>query len=335
MATHISIGNLSGDHQFERRIGLQTNKLRTIGDLKVALVGPLGLPRDRFDVIKMSEALLCNDEELLTRSVWSSKIVLVIHPPSRPIFDHLMTTETDMVNGEYEDDQRTVMSCGHGIAPATLYEYCWNQLQQGDLEFKCPAMDEFRVRGTQTTCGAIWTLYELTVKAQLSQDERILFEMKLSKNSLIKMKDVQECPFCRSLAVRENVKNDRVRCINCCQTNPENAEFCWQCLRPWLTTNSNYCGNLSCSTASGPKATQAILTTCVSKVMGDFKRTSPTVRACPSCSVLVEHTSGCKQMTCKCKHIFCFICLRPWKQKGVSGGCDYGNNCDPAKCQTI
>ncbi|XP_033727795.1 E3 ubiquitin-protein ligase dbl4-like [Pecten maximus] len=335
MTTYISIGNLSGERQYEQRIGLQIHKMRTIGDLRVALVGPLGLPRDRFDVIKMSEALLYNDTELLTHNDWSSKMVLVIHPPSRPIFDHLKTTETDMVNGAYEDEQRTIMSCGHGIVPATLYEYCWNSLQQGDLEFKCPAIDEFSVRGAQTTCGATWTLYELTIKAQLSQDERILFEMKLSKNSLAKMNEVQECPFCRSLAVRDNIKNDRVVCINCSKTNPDNSEFCWQCLHPWTTPNAIYCGNLSCSTSKGQTATQEILRTCSSKVMGDFNRASPTVRACPSCSALVEHTSGCKQMTCKCKHIFCFICLKPWKKKGVSGGCDYGNNCDPAQCQSV
>ncbi|XP_060077686.1 E3 ubiquitin-protein ligase RNF144B-like [Ylistrum balloti] len=335
MTTYINIGNLSGDPRYERRIGLQIQKIRKIGDLKLALEGPLGLPRDRYDVIKMREALLYDEAELITPTVWSTKVVLVIHPCSRPVYDHLKTSETDIVNGDFEDEQRTIMSCGHGIVPETLYDYCWNGLKQGGLEIKCPAIEEFRVRGTQTTCGSLWTLYELTVKAQLSQDERILFEMKLSKNSLMKMEGVQECPFCRSIAVRDNVSNDRVLCINCCNTNPDNAEFCWQCLHPWKTTNTNYCGNLSCSTSKGPKATQEILRTCPSRSIGGHKRTTPIVRACPSCQVLVEHTSGCKQMTCKCQYIFCFICLQPWKQKGVNGGCDYSINCDPAPYQSV
>ena len=36
----------------------------------------------------------------------------------------------------------------------------------------------------------------------------------------------------------------------------------------------------------------------------------PTLRACPSCSTMVEHTMGCYKIICvSCQSSFCFICL--------------------------
>ena len=36
----------------------------------------------------------------------------------------------------------------------------------------------------------------------------------------------------------------------------------------------------------------------------------PTLRTCPSCCTVVEHTEGCYKMTCvSCRNSFCFICL--------------------------
>ncbi|OWF38825.1 potential E3 ubiquitin-protein ligase ariadne-2-like [Mizuhopecten yessoensis] len=332
MATEICIETLSGDRKYERSIKLDRRKIKSVVELEKILSAELRLPVERFDIVKMAEALVYENQHPLTANTdLGNPLRIVVHPETRPVYGHLVTSAKDMIM-DFEEDDRTYMSCGHAIVPDNLYDLCWNSLKDGAVQFQCSAIDTFNVRGKQTTCDAIWTLYELTVKAQLSTDERVLFEMRLSKNSLQKRKDVQECPFCRCLSARASENNNRVVCINCQQTNPDNSEFCWQCLHPWkVSANGDFCGNLECTTAKGALMSQEILRTCAKKTIDQYKNV-PAVRACPGCHALVEHERGCKRMPCKCKHEFCFVCLKPWS----STGCGYNKACASiATCQEI
>ncbi|XP_033727798.1 probable E3 ubiquitin-protein ligase ARI7 [Pecten maximus] len=332
MANRINTETLSGDRRYERSITIDRSKVKSIHELKKILAVKLGLPIERFDVVKMAEALVYENQEPVTSNTnLGNPIHIIVHPETRPVFDHLVTSAKDMIM-DFEEEKRTVMSCGHGIVPDNLYDLCWNNLKDGAVQFQCPAIDTFNVRGNQKTCDEIWTLYELTVKAQLSADERILFEMRLSKNSIQKENGVQECPFCRCLSIRASEKNNRVRCLNCYKTKPDNAEFCWQCLHPWkVNAAADFCGNLECTTAKGLHMSQDILRTCAKKTIDQY-RDVPAVRACPSCHALVEHERGCKRMPCKCKYQFCFVCLKPWR----SDGCGYNSKCvSVAPCQVI
>ncbi|XP_060077699.1 uncharacterized protein LOC132557221 [Ylistrum balloti] len=331
MAKMINTETLSGDKRYERTITVDLQKTKSIYDLKKKLATELGLTVDRFDIVKMADALVYENQQQLVSTDLDDPIRIIIHPEMRQVYDHLVTLAKDMIM-DFEEDDRTIMSCGHGIVPDNLYDLCWNNLKDGAVQFECPAIETFNVRGNQNSCRAIWTLYELTVKAQLSADERILFEMRLSRNSLQKDNDIQECPFCRCLSTRSSEKNNRVRCLNCYQTNPENAEFCWKCLHVWKeNAAADFCGNLECTTAKGQHMSQEILRTCAKKTIDDY-RNVPAVRACPSCHALVEHARGCKRMPCKCKFQFCFVCLKPWS----STGCGYNKRCaSVAACQTL
>lgn len=326
----IKTETLSGDRQYSRSITIDQTKVHSIRELKKVLGVKLGLLADRFDIVKMADVLLYDDQERLPDNL-ASPLHIIVHPAERTVFDHLVTPAKDMIN-DFEDDDRTMMSCGHGIVPDNLYDLCWNNLKQGAVEFQCPAIEQFNVRGNQAPCGEIWTFYEVTIKAQLSVDERILFEMRLSKNSIQKEDSVQECPFCRCLSVRANEKNNRVRCLNCSHTNPDRSEFCWQCLHQWKDSHAReFCGNLQCSTAKGVHMSQEILRTCAKKTIDNYANV-PAVRACPSCHALVEHERGCKRMTCKCTFQFCFVCVKPW----TSEGCGYNKTCSSvAPCQVV
>ena len=59
----------------------------------------------------------------------------------------------------------------------------------------------------------------------------------------------------------------------------------------------------------------------------------PSLRACLSCGMLIEHVRACKHMRCRCGKEFCFICLKP--KEGTSWSCGrYNEACTVAPVQT-
>ncbi|KAJ8306720.1 hypothetical protein KUTeg_015761 [Tegillarca granosa] len=61
----------------------------------------------------------------------------------------------------------------------------------------------------------------------------------------------------------------------------------------------------------------------------------PSVRACPNCKALIEHTQACKQMDCmSCHTKFCFICLRIAVGGKYQCG-SYNNKCEIAPIQNV
>ena len=60
---------------------------------------------------------------------------------------------------------------------------------------------------------------------------------------------------------------------------------------------------------------------------------TPSIRACPFCGALVQHTDACKQMNCPaCSRAFCFICLK--KNEGGWQCGSWNTKCTPAPRQT-
>jgi hypothetical protein len=60
----------------------------------------------------------------------------------------------------------------------------------------------------------------------------------------------------------------------------------------------------------------------------------PAVRACPTCGLLIEHTSACKQMVCPCSQKFCFICLKTADARGNYQCGTYNFKCEVSPLQT-
>ena len=57
---------------------------------------------------------------------------------------------------------------------------------------------------------------------------------------------------------------------------------------------------------------------CEEKVIAGVK--TPSLRACPHCGALVEHSAACKHMKCPaCSKEFCFICLSKKDDKAGGG----------------
>lgn len=153
--------------------------------------------------------------------------------------------------------------------------------------------------------------------------------MRASMNDM----DVANCPSCDQLLFKCTSGGLKVRCP-CCA----GKSFCWDCKRSWVGDNT--CGNKGCSSGTGPiTEIVSILKNCNSGSIGSV--TVPKLRACPKCSMLIEHKAACKHMTCGrnghagpwvkktgCKHQFCFICLKDWNGHSSS-------TCQPHPAQTI
>jgi len=61
-------------------------------------------------------------------------------------------------------------------------------------------------------------------------------------------------------------------------------------------------------TVGGSDPRIKLLLECEEKIVAGVK--TPSLRACPHCGALVEHTAACKHMKCPaCGKEFCFICL--------------------------
>merc|ERR1712059_214631 len=139
--------------------------------------------------------------------------------------------------------------------------------------------------------------------------------------------DVGNCPSCSQLLFKSTPCGLKVNCPCGCAGKP----FCWDCKRDW--TGDKTCGNACCSSGKGPiQDIVAILQSCPTTSLAG-KASVPKLRACPKCSMLIEHKEACQHMTCGrnghagswvkktgCKHQFCFVCLGNWSGHR-SGAC--------------
>ncbi|XP_005925930.1 probable E3 ubiquitin-protein ligase RNF144A isoform X1 [Haplochromis burtoni] len=195
---------------------------------------------------------------------------------------------------------RALMSCGHAVTPMSLTKWCRRLLDQGESKFLCG----------QTGCDAEWSFEEVCKMALLTPEEIEYFEKKMFSNSK-DFFDVKCCPGCKSSVLRADFSNLCVECTLCKADLNRTFMFCWQCLRKWRGTGprSDRCQNDGCVNKS-----LEILRNCPDITFKDVEGITgcPSIRACPTCGFLVEHsTTGCKNIFCtRCKVEFCFVCLK-------------------------
>ncbi|XP_078521633.1 uncharacterized protein LOC144790838 [Lissotriton helveticus] len=181
------------------------------------------------------------------------------------------------------------------------------QLSRGKTYFYCPALNE-----EGAYCGKELKLALTRSAARYTAEELmslVAFEEKLAKMAANQCSPSTECPGCRSKLERRDQSSMRVFCTICKEKKGSNYEFCWQCLRPWKgeSKSSVGCGNKECKDSN-----LVILQKCKVIDMPDSDlKGCPSIRACPTCGLLIEHIDMCKYMTCfRCGVEFCFACLK-------------------------
>uniref|UniRef100_A0A1A8CKK6 RING-type domain-containing protein n=1 Tax=Nothobranchius kadleci TaxID=1051664 RepID=A0A1A8CKK6_NOTKA len=193
------------------------------------------------------------------------------------------------------------MSCGHVVTPMSLTKHCLYLLGKGEHKFVCG----------QFNCNVEWPYEEVRKMALLTPEEKEYFEKIMAHNAVKNFFDSKFCPGCKFSVTRKNESNLSVRCQVCTTNKGRIYEFCWQCLRQWKGPQPRLdrCDNDGCTNDS-----LKTLRTCPALVFDQVKGVNgcPSVRACPTCGTLVEHTGKkCKNINChKCKVEFCFVCLK-------------------------
>ncbi|XP_053272341.1 uncharacterized protein si:ch211-212k18.15 [Pleuronectes platessa] len=205
-----------------------------------------------------------------------------------------------------DGDLRAVMSCGHAVSPESLTESCRSQLDQGIYKFRCQALGE----GTNL-CNKQWSYKEVRRLADLSVSEMRHFEETMARLVAADFCDIQACPQCNTYVERKDLSNLCVQCTICTADQKMTYLFCWQCLRKWngRAPRSDRCNNDGCANQD-----LQLLQTCPTITLPDVEGVTscPSVRACPTCGMKVEHNQQhCKNIHCpRCQVPFCFLCLK-------------------------
>lgn len=283
-----------------------TNDVVPVSKVRKAVAGALNVSPYTIDLVQN-----CNIKS--DTIALDTVVEVIVHPDERHLPFHLRTSEPDCMTGD-TDEVTSRLTCRHAITPDTLYSSCLSQLNDRKTFFKCPVQ----------SCHAQIEFEEVIQKACLFDDEISFFEQRINKNTVEKGKT---CPDCTSFCERIDSNNSRVVCFYCSKKGKCIFEFCWDCGLNWK--NGHIC-------PAQKEELQHQLENCERITMEYNKMENvPKVRACPKCSSIIEHASGCKTMTCEyCKQIFCFCCLK----LAVNGKLSCGNHmvsCSVAPIQIL
>ncbi|XP_028330805.1 E3 ubiquitin-protein ligase RNF19B-like [Gouania willdenowi] len=200
---------------------------------------------------------------------------------------------------ECYSSRRARLSCGHHATPSSLTDWCSRQLKEGKSTFSCG------------TCGGALPYDEVRIKALLTPEEKEHFEKTLAFNATKSNPDAKICPGCNTSVARRQLSNLSVNCSVCTKRTGRVFEFCWQCLKEWKGSRprADRCDNAGCCNEA-----LKLLQTCSVVKFENVKDISncPSIRACPTCGALLEHSGKkCKNITCaRCNVEFCFVCLQ-------------------------
>ncbi|XP_038126239.1 potential E3 ubiquitin-protein ligase ariadne-2-like [Cyprinodon tularosa] len=221
---------------------------------------------------------------------------------------------------------RAQMSCGHVVTPMSLTKWCKHLVEKGDSQFVCG----------QSGCDAVWPFKEVCKMALLTPEEKDYFEKTMSFNAAARNPNSKFCPGCMSPVTRGSSLNLYIHCKVCSGKTGRTFAFCWQCLREWKGIQPRFdrCENDDCHN-SALKTLRECPEIQIQTENG--AKGCPSVRACPTCGSLIQHTGkGCKIISCpRCHMQFCFGCLKSTleciiAQNRVLGKCP----CDIAPRQT-
>mmetsp|Transcript_47457 Transcript_47457/g.42550 ORF Transcript_47457/g.42550 Transcript_47457/m.42550 type:complete len:390 (+) Transcript_47457:32-1201(+) len=217
----------------------------------------------------------------------------------------------------YEQSHQCLqMRCRHGMTKDTLYQYVKSKYESGDKYIKCPHIDEY----THTKCDTKWyhpsiknvLLYENMNdnKSHIPLQDILKLDVMCAQNVIKNECMMAHCKQCDTWIYRDKLSDNlcsstmfdpRTKCPKC-----ENL-FCWQCNEEWEDEKSMVCTK-NCTFNFRAEVLQ-IIEACPTKKIGRVEDV-PSIRCCPQCLQLINHTDACKHVKCRnCQCDFCFVCM--------------------------
>lgn len=291
----------------------------SILDAKKNIAHQSGISQYSVSIVDMEDGIIYEDDRPL--SGLKLPLQVMFGNENRQFPSYLNTEEPDMLTlDDSEDEPRLKMSCGHALSADSLFGFMKLELMTKTVDaIRCPAEG----------CGSEWRMQEIIRKADMTEDEQIFFEYRISLNAINKEDTpTSSCPSCGSFCQRQAEGNAQVNCVFCSKSEGKEFNFCWDCKSLWYP-------NHRCSNAE-LEAFQRILNEAPLKKL-DYSHIEgvPSKRMCPNCRSLIEHDSMCKEMTCiKCKFKFCFSCLKPCLN-GTLQCSGYNRKCSVAPVQNV
>lgn len=287
-------------------------------EMKKHLAQTIGISFHYVDIVCLEDGVIYENDRHINGI--SRPLQVMVGNPQRKIPRYLVTPEPDMIYQDVNDEElRLKMSCGHAITPDNLFGHMKHTL-----------MSEVKpsVNCLTKNCGAEWSMQEIIKKADMTEDERIFFEWKISFNLINQeVADTSECPFCGSFCQRQQ-NTLPTRCSICTRKNGTACDFCWSCKSPWIVNHK--CSNRELEAIQKMLNDAPLKTIDMSHIEG-----VPSKRMCPGCQCLIEHRDACKTMTCtKCKTVFCFVCLKVAIKGQLQCG-SYNQKCEVAPVQRV
>ena len=218
-----------------------------------------------------------------------------------------LTVEPDSIANNESGRFRALMSCGHSADPNSLTEWMIKLLNDGEENIYCPAL----ILSSNKMCKRIWDNDEISSCALLTLDEKDYFETKLNENSIKRNPLIKQCPNCDNYIERDpSIIGLKTKCVLCFKICSQDFSFCWKCGNKWESSRNS---NVSCGRGDCKSMNLKILENCKFIKLSACPKLDeiPSIRACPSCGILVEHSGlNCKNIACqRCNISFCFACL--------------------------
>ncbi|XP_048769171.2 ranBP-type and C3HC4-type zinc finger-containing protein 1-like [Ostrea edulis] len=287
----------------------------TVEELKNNIAALLGIQYSDIDVVHLEDGIIFeNDREI---QGLSTPLQIMVGNPERTIPPHMVTTEPDMI---MEDDEpRLKMSCGHAITPYNLF---------GHMKYTLMSKVKPAIYCLTSGCDAQWNMQEIARKADMTEDEIIFYDRKISFNLINQdSNSISECPSCGQFCQRQD-DFLRIRCTVCSKKNGSAFDFCWDCKAPWIA-------NHECSNKDLESIQRVLNDAPLKKIDMSKIEDVPSKRMCPECRFLIEHIKACKTMQCThCNTIFCFVCLEVAVNRRLPCG-NYDAKCTVAPVQNV
>ncbi|KAI3797564.1 hypothetical protein L1987_32822 [Smallanthus sonchifolius] len=238
--------------------------------------------------LQLQEALISSSLSLITSPIQNASTVSYASSSKQPLLTlsqaphspHSLCDICMDAKTSSEMFQNTKV-CAHLFCSDCIREYVAAKIKENMTTVKCPDPNCEEVIGPQD-CGSI------VPKQVLERWESILCE------SLIMGTQKFYCPFkdCSAMMVDDGeVAVTSSECPNC------NRLFCAQCKVAW------HCG-MSCSEFESLKKGELNVD---DNMLMNLAKNKNWMR-CSNCKFFVEKVDGCKHISCRCGHEFCYGC---------------------------